>query len=208
MFFSNIFSIAQPLGTFLGGKILNSSPMFNGGQLYNYATIFLILAIAHVIMLAWTVFFIDEERDTIEFDRRFGENDVDSDEKPVLVCDKLKRFDQYKGIHPVKLLFDMSNVKDMFRTCFKKRPDNVRLQLWLLFLSTACYLLTHVGPYIFLFSFVQKVYNWNSEIYSNVSAINNVVNALATFIMAPIFIKVNQMQHPEFINNFHSCNRR
>ena len=142
------------------------------------------------MMLFWTIFFIDEEKDSIEFEKRFGQTDVDSDDKQSTVRDKLKRFDQYKGTHPIKLLFDMNNVKDMFRTCFKKRPEKARLQLWLLFLSTACYLLTHVGPYLFLFSFVQKVYNWNSGVYSDWLAINNIINGVVTFVFAPIFIKV------------------
>ena len=38
-------------------------------------------------------------------------------------------------VHPLKLLFDLENLKSIIRTVVKKRPNKARKQLFLLFIS-------------------------------------------------------------------------
>ena len=197
---------ATPLGTYLGGKVLNTTPLMNGGQLYNYTAIYAIVGITSLVMLIWTIFMVDERRDTIEWHKRFDESNLDSDSKVVLPSDKLSRFDSFKGTHPLKLLFKLDNVREMFRTCFKKRPGTVRLQLWLLLVVMIFFMISHIGPIIFLYSFTQKIYGWNSETYSNASVIEKIVNTLVTFISAPILIRVRLFGLIQFLTHFKICN--
>ncbi len=65
--------------------------------------------------------------------------------------DELKREKkQEKMKHPLKLLFDLSNVKDMVRCCFKHRPNRVRTQIWLIFGATFIVLVSHSGQSLIL----------------------------------------------------------
>ena len=170
--------------------MLNSKPLLNGGQLYNYTAIYAIVGITSLVMLIWTIFMIDERRDTIEWHKRFDESTVEPDSKVQLPSDKLSRFDSFKSTHPLKLLFKLDNFIEMFRTLFKKRPGTVRLQLWLVLGVMTCFLVSYAGSMAFFYSFAQKIYLWNSENYSNAIVIEKIVNTLVTFISAPILIKV------------------
>ena len=186
---------ATPLGTLIGGKVLNSSPMLHQGQLHNYTMVYIIGASAHLICLVWLVFRVNEKKDMNEFEKRFcdKEEGVEMETrgpKGPVVCEKRQQFEDNKHIHPLKLLFNWRNVTDMFKTCCKPRPNYVRCQIWLLFLSMLCYIMVHVGPGTFLYPFVQKVYEWNSDAYTTASAIGNVITALVTLLAVPILIRV------------------
>jgi len=142
------------------------------------------------IAFLWAVFVIDQQNDKNLFEEHFSEN--------IEILKNENNFhnrvndnkDIHKDIHPLRLLIDLNNIKDMFGTCCKRRTNYVRLQIWLLFASTSIYLLAHVGPIIFLFAFVQKVYSWDSETYSNASTIDKLIVALGTITIGPILIKV------------------
>jgi hypothetical protein len=166
--------------------------------------VFVIGGIAHFVGLLWAIFMINESKDIIRFNLKFNKNsnfemknmDKNEGQKSTenTINHSLDHENKYQNKHPLKLLFNLNNVKEMFKTCLKRRDNYVRLQIWLLFLSMACFLLSHIGPIFFLYQFAQKVYLWNSEEYSNASALGNVANALATIFIAPILIKVNKLQ--------------
>lgn len=74
-----------------------------------------------------------------------------------------------ENIHPLKMLFDLTNVKDMVKCCLKSRPNKLRTQIWLLFVSMIIILMAHNGqynglslllfPYFFYSLFVSKKFN-------------------------------------------------
>ena len=179
------------MGTYVSGKMLNTKPIFdNSGQLHNYALIFVIQCIAYLLILIWTVFMINEEEDIINFENKFNKT-IDSNGGESHINKRLKQMHDNKHIHPIKLLFNFKNIRDMWRTCIKKRTNYVRLQIWLLFISMVCFVLSHSGPIFFLYQFAQKEYHWNAEQYSNAFAIEKVVSALATLILMPLFVRVS-----------------
>ncbi|CAG2176864.1 unnamed protein product, partial [Oppiella nova] len=186
--------IGQPLGTYVAGLILNTDPWIKGkGQLHNYSASFALGGMCFIVALIFAIFFIDEKRDIKDWEKRF--NAVSDPEKDSIVSvddrvhQKLKKFEDNKHIHPMKLLFNTNNVKEMWRTCSKKRDKRVRRQIWLLFLADAIYLLDHVGPFIFMYQFSQKVYSWDSSTYSNGSTIEKISSSVATMIFGAILLK-------------------
>ncbi|XP_054156892.1 proton-coupled folate transporter-like [Oppia nitens] len=188
-------ALGTPLGTYLGGIVLNTTPMFSNGQLHNYSGVYAIAGVTYVLALCWTIFMVNEKRDIRLWEQRFRNSCDDNDvEFETRVENKIKRYDDYRHIHPIKLLVNIKNVKEMWSTCAKPRANLVRIQIWLLFLSVSCYMLSHVGPIIFLFQFTQKVYSWNSQMYSNGSAISSFTIALATIIIAPVLIRVFKLK--------------
>ncbi|XP_054157505.1 proton-coupled folate transporter-like [Oppia nitens] len=199
MIFAEIaLGIAQPLGSFIAGAVLNTDSLFTRGQLQNYSGVFAIVGITSCFQLLWTIYMIDEKKDIRDWEYKFGINAVNNDnlmDTPELrVQNKMKSFDQHKHVHPLKLLFNFNNVREMFHTCFKTRENHVRIQIWLLFLSMCFYLLSHLGPVMFMYQFAQKVYSWDSQTYSNASAIATLVLCLATFLIAPILLKIFKLK--------------
>ncbi|XP_054157504.1 uncharacterized protein LOC128955852 [Oppia nitens] len=195
MIFAEItIGISQPLGTYIGGLVLNMKPIFKTGQLHNYTGVFTIAGVMYLAILIWTVIFVNEKRDINKWEQKFPSHITESitsdNNTDDIVNSKLKTFDEYKHIKPIKLLFDLKNAKEMWRTCSRKRHNHLRLQIWLLFLSFACFIIAHVGPIIFMFQFTQKVYGWDSQTYSTWSAITSGTGALATFIIAPLLLKI------------------
>lgn len=152
--------------------------------------VYIIGASVYLLLLIWIVFRVKEKRDTNEFEKRFCAKEPGLESKEPVVCEKRKQFEDNKHVHPLRLLFRWRNVGDMLRTCCKPRPNHVRCQIWLLFLSMLCYIMVHVGPGTFLYPFVQKVYQWNSDSYTTASAIGNVVTALVTLLAVPVLIRV------------------
>ena len=172
---------------------MNTHTFYSGGQLYNYSGAFLLGGAAYLLVLMWTIFKINETKDTIVFDKKFNTNRdsvITGDREVQIIREKHKQFADNKHINPVKLLFSLDNLKDIVETCCKPRGNYVRLQIWLLFLSMSCYLLAHIGPMIFMYQFSQKVYEWDSGTYSNATAIASIATALGTMTIAPILLKV------------------
>ncbi|XP_054156950.1 thymic stromal cotransporter homolog, partial [Oppia nitens] len=187
-------SIAGILGTYVGGKIIASSPMLNGGQLHNYTAISLLSGGLYTIALLWTIFMINERRDQKRFYKLFAKESEqlsNNDEGRALLSEDGHHRDNHRRrVHPIKSLFNINNIKEMLITCCKPRRHYVRLQIWLLILSMAILVLAYMGPLIFLFPFVQKIYQWDSETYSTMNALNGLVSSLCTIFIGPLFIKI------------------
>jgi hypothetical protein len=65
--------------------------------------------------------------------------------------DELKREKKQEKIkHPLKLLFDLSNIKDMVKCCLKHRPNRVRTQIWLIFGAMIIIITSHNGQSLIL----------------------------------------------------------
>jgi len=48
-----------------------------------------------------------------------------------------------------------------------------------------------MGPMVFMFQYVQRVFNWNSSTYSNYTTIGGVINVTTMFLLPPLLVKVN-----------------
>ncbi|CAG2118473.1 unnamed protein product, partial [Medioppia subpectinata] len=193
-----VLGIAVPLGIYMGGLVLNTGTVFTGADhLYNYSGVFAIIAATYLLALLWTVYMVDEENDIKQWIHLFSKgSDTESgpDIQQTFIKNKLQTFEANKDKNPLKLLLNVNNVKQMFATCVKRRPNYVRLQIWLLFLSMACCLIAHIGPMIFYYQFSQKVYAWDSKVYSNANAIASIAITLGTMIIAPILLKVFKLK--------------
>lgn len=188
------------VATLLGGKILVLPPFLGNGQLHNYLTIFLIASLVSFSSIIWVVYMINQEKEKVKFYAAFGPKQQDVELQNMTVTsqngkvndnqinEKIKNEEKQKN--PIQMLFDLNNVVEMFTTCLKKRDNHVRAQIWLLFLSMIIYLLSHSGPYVFLFQFVQRVYDWNAEIYSYAYALSNFFQSVALLTVVPYLVKV------------------
>ena len=86
-------------------------------------------------------------------------------------------------------LFDMSNVVDIFYTCIKPRPNKARTQIWLLFMSIACVMLSYMGSYVILWQYVEKLFSWSAKKYSNVNSLVTVFTIVSMAVIIPVMMK-------------------
>jgi PCFT/HCP family folate transporter-like MFS transporter 1/3 len=91
--------------------------------------------------------------------------------------------------HPIRMLFDLSNMKEMYFCAIKKRPNKVRKQIWLLYGIMIITIISYRANSI-NFQFVQKIYYWDAEFYASISSISMIVHTIATLTIVPFLIKV------------------
>jgi hypothetical protein len=155
------------------------------GQLHNYGLIFFICSVGSFLAFLWALFAIDQQHDSEAFEDNFGEKSSNSKKNR-----EIENSSEVKQ-NPIKLLFNIRNVKEIFMTCIKKRDNYVRAQIWLLILSAFCVLFIVMSPMSFLFQFVEKMYEWDAEKYSYVNSVGTITHTVITMTVTPIFIKVS-----------------
>lgn len=148
------------------------------GQVHNYGIQFALCAVLSFIAFLWCVFMIDEEEDKAMFEKKFNELPV-----------KGAGYDSTE--HPMKLLFDLKNVKLMVSTFVKKRSYNVRSQILIVCLALFNYMFIRYAPFTFLFQFTEKLYNWDAEVYSDMSSLGLIVNGVVAIVLGPLLINVS-----------------
>ncbi|CAG2178109.1 unnamed protein product, partial [Oppiella nova] len=89
----------------------------------------------------------------------------------------------------IRQLFDISNVVDIFYTCIKRRPNRARTQIWLLFVSICCVMLSYMGSVIILWQYVEKLFSWSAKYYSNINSLVTVFTIISMAIIIPVFMK-------------------
>lgn len=198
------------MATFIGGNLLMLKTPFVGHEPRNFTALFLICCACSILMLLNAWLLVDEPKDKRLFKEFFpapeensGDDKVvvegDGPKKVVTMVSKEEEKKSPKNVEkkeerPLRILFDLNNMKDMFRTFVKPRPYHVRLHLILIIFASMTVLLAYIGPAMFLYQYVQKVFSWNSSQYSNYSTITSAINIASMFILAPLCLKVKALQ--------------
>jgi hypothetical protein len=114
------------------------NPLFHLGEIRNYTTCFLIALGFEVIAFLWIIFMVNdklaqkqEKRITIKL-KNLKPKEINDEKEEKIKSDK-KKEDEKR--HPLSLLFDLSNVKEMIKCCLKPRANKVRKQIWLIFFT-------------------------------------------------------------------------
>ncbi len=176
------------MGTFVGGQILGDGHNDTERQLYNYVAVFIVSVCAQLGALFWVLFVINEKKNKlseVSIVRRevFEASSTDSINSDVIIEQPADRLRITKFLEHLKQLFDLNNVRDILHTCIKPRPNKARAQIWLLFLSIFCVLLSYMGGMIILWQYVEKLFSWSAKYYSNV---NSLVSIFTIVSMAGI----------------------
>ncbi|CAG2105176.1 unnamed protein product [Medioppia subpectinata] len=183
-----LIAIAQPLGVYTSGKLITCTPLGGNGQLHNYGLIFAISSLGAFAAFLWAVFAINQETDRQLFRHHFG------DCRPLLADRTAEQSAQFAAnteyIHPLRLLFNVNNVREIAQTLTKRRPNYVRAQIWLVIAGMfGCYFVW-TAPVAFLFQFVEKIYRWDARVYTELSSIGMIANSLVVIFITPLLIKV------------------
>ncbi|GIY13428.1 uncharacterized protein CDAR_552811 [Caerostris darwini] len=83
-------------------------------------------------------------------------------------------------------LLRVDNIKESYRACSKKRPGNIRCQIWMLVWIACMQRYTDLGTVSIGFPFTKKMYTWDVTDFSNASMVFYIVNAIVTIVCIPI----------------------
>ena len=175
---------------FFSGQLINLSPVGGNGQLHNYGLIFFFSSCGAFAAFLWAVFMINQRNDRNLFQEYFPETRPLMKQKLIEEENDLAQ-NCYDNTHPLRLLFDIKNVKEIVMTCLKKRDGYVRAEIWLIIGGMFCAYVLGSGPGVFFFQFAEKIYKWDAEIWTLVSSIGMMANSLVVILITPILIKVN-----------------
>jgi len=103
--------------------------------------------------------------------------------------------------HPLRLLLDMKNVRDILMLCIGCRADFVRAQIWLVFLANFCKYFILMASQAFLFQFVEKVYDWDSKTFSQYQSLSYIINSISVMLLTTVLIKVRILSAFVIITN-------
>lgn len=178
--------------------------MLGDYELRNYSINFIISIGASVLGLI-NALLINEKKDKQLFEKYFPppviefQND-DEDNRPrvfsISSIQSLPPSLMHKGEeenkHIMKQFFDLKNIHEMYKTYSRERPFGIRLQILLLMISMVMFLLSYSGPSVFLYQYVQKLFNWDSQKYALYYAMSTTINLITTFVFTPIIIRVSE----------------
>ncbi|KAG8189474.1 hypothetical protein JTE90_018126 [Oedothorax gibbosus] len=135
---------------------------FLGGQLFNFGGYLLVMSLSPIlffIAIAFAIIFVKETKPKIAPENR-GE--------------------------VIKDLFSLDNIKHSYHTCTKKRPGNIRLQIWLLVWVSCVQKLLDLGFYALGFPFARNMYHWDVAAFSNANIAFTLSRAVFTVVVIPI----------------------
>ena len=90
----------------------------------------------------------------------------------------------------VKELFDLKHITGIWKTCVKRRPGTLRLRIWLIIIVINLALLPDFGRGAVIFPLVQKLYKWDSVIYSNLNTYSGILYMFAMIFCIPLLFRV------------------
>jgi hypothetical protein len=168
--------------------------------------LFLISSVCSIFILLWVVLMVDEKKDKERFERYVEKYDKIELEEEVekaksnnnSIIEKnqeveTKQDEYIENVHPIKLLFNFNNVKEILQTLIKKRPNKEHLQLWLCLLSSSILTISHWGPLVFQYQFNQKVYSWGPEKQSYVQTVGSLISPISMVFSSILLVKVIKM---------------
>ena len=137
---------ANPIGTYLGGYLLVQKPMFQTGEIRNYTFIYLIALGFEFIALLWIILMVNEtiaRKQEMEIEMKIQGIDPNIGDKQIVLKSDMSKEDKEK--HPIRLLFDLENIKTMVKTVSKERPNKGRTQLIMNFASLVIIIMAFTG---------------------------------------------------------------
>ncbi|RWS22408.1 hypothetical protein B4U80_13564 [Leptotrombidium deliense] len=175
-----VFLGCTPIGIYIGGLVIHMKPI-GADSLHNCIGVFLIVLGCHILSLIWVLIaFRDSDGRSNELNESgdtLNEREVFADQSKFTDC------------IPLKEIFNWSNARETLATCFKARPENKKLQLWLLISALYIIIMTSFGQVDVLFQYTERVFQWNAIMFSNVNAIGSIASNTTQAIFVVILVK-------------------
>lgn len=216
------FYFALAAGNLLGGQLLKRRSWIGGAEIRNFSATFILGIVCSILSVFWTIFRIeidpvcnedkgmiidadaDEEvdADPIALANRDENANEDSDAKEMGGANE-EEGGAKKGpiVYFFRFLFievlNPKRVLDSFKLVIAKRESGIRNQIIFLMIAHIAINLEQIGMWKIMFSFTQRLYFWNFEMYSFISMISAINGPIVTMIAIPFLSKVCKLSDIE-----------
>lgn len=195
-----VYASALMVSHILGGRLLANPSWIYGSEIRNFSSVFIIGIICGIISIAWISFRIDNgkilSKENVPDHNASKENVSDThisasnynvedkqDENSGLEKNvEIKKSSNSTYFRFIFVILDPRNIIDSFKSIIMKRDPGLRNQLILMILSYIIIQIHQIGTYTILFGFTQRIYFWDFEMYSYISAIGNIIGPITTLI--------------------------
>ena len=198
------------MSQYLAGMTIGLTPMFSSLQLQNYAGNFAVSILLESVAFCWAYFVITnhprkeegtitrKEEETVTM-KEIGTvamlqlstdtTIIDSSVQNLVVPPS-----QESHLEKLKELLSWKHISSLWRTCLKKRPDNMRLTIWLLMLAVNLTFLPSYGRATVSYPLVQKLFKWDAVQISKVQTITGIIQILGMMLFIPVVFKVLRLR--------------
>lgn len=174
-------------------------PLGSNNQIHNYIGVFLISLACQFLAFLWTLTVINETKEKLD-----GEDDHSSEserkrnstEYGTMNENEVSDVTWYKSIRHI---FDYKNVIQMFKTTFKRRDENKRMQIIFLLASDIIILICFMGSLNVLFQFTQRNLNWDSKMFTFWDSFGSIFSTTVMILMVPLLVKIFHVTDPVLI---------
>ena len=173
--------VGLSIGSLVSGQLLGQSSWINGSEIRNYSSVYLIGACSALCSILWVSFGV---RSINKLDNKLSDNGTgserDSDEEEGKIS--------FRDV--IKEALNLKAIVLSFKNALAKHTKSKQKQILILISAVIIIQLEQIGMYRILYSYTQRVYRWNYEIYSIVSTVSTVTNPVVSIITLPLLTKV------------------
>ncbi|XP_074602583.1 putative peptidoglycan muropeptide transporter SLC46 [Brevipalpus obovatus] len=186
------FNMGLTISMAAGGSLLVSEPWFYP-RLRNYMAVYSVSALACILALVWMALMIRNsnlQKHSSDADDG-GKEKIENPETSEQTC-ITNPTSQSRDSENGHKFAPFNNIIQMAKTCAKKRENNGHIRLWW---CLACVCLSQIclmGELTVVYQFVQKVYGWDAQYFSNLKTITNLIPTFGA-ITFPVIL-VNKMK--------------
>lgn len=187
--------LSMSVGPLIGSTILESTPLFGTAEgsagLFNYEGVFITTAACDLCAILWVICAVNEKKKQEPEEISSPSSSVEMASKPTESSSLRSGEDTTRSKRTVWAFIQMifSPIKELIGTIGKKREDSGRKKIILLLWLYVMINISFNGLAKLFFSLIQRLYNWDAVIWSQVSLIGFMIGPLEMMIFIPILTK-------------------
>lgn len=199
-------TVAGTIGNYASGLLIAMKPIINESQLQNYTGCFLASITSSFIVMTAACWFLDYDTEpqseplepivdnkAASTSFKLCSGSPGETTESVVSVTRIMTVDSDASLDLFSKALDILDYKqlvDIWHTCFKKREGTLRLRIWMMIICINLVLIPSFGRAVVIFPLVQKLYKWDSVIYSNLNSISGFVHLFGMIAIIPLLFKV------------------
>lgn len=184
------FAAGLSIGSLTSGQILGLKSWIRGSEIRNYSGAYMIGAMSALCAMLWIYFVVDMSGKQEEKEKDVELNANKSVDEKGEEGKELEKECETKFSEIVKEMLNLKEIFNSFRNALSNHSKPKRHQIIILMTIILVVQLDQLGTFKILFSFTQRVYNWDFEMFSYISTIALLTGPLITIVIMPTLTKV------------------
>lgn len=191
-------------GYFVGGIIISRDSLIGEEQLQNYGGTFIVAAGISFFCFCWTFLFVRPKGLFADMASSSHDNNIESRTamlRTLLTSSSSSSSERQPILKPVEggnsrsgisSVIGYKNIVQIWKTVSQNRPGTERLRMWVMIWTINMTLLPEFGKNAVIYPLVQKLYKWDSVMYSELVTYRELTHVVAVILVIPVMFKIFQ----------------